>query len=416
MHELYIKLVTILSAFFLGSSAIITTTTLPTALPTIVITEGKAKVATSSLSEALKENTSPRTAYFAGGCFWCTEADFEKLSGVLSVTSGYSGGRTINPTYEEVSTGKTGHIEAIEVLYDPSKISYELLVKYLFAHNDMTDVGGSFVDRGESYRNAIFYQNKDELAIVQSIIKDLKNSGIYDKEIVTIITPFKTFYKAEEYHQDYYKNNQLKYGYYRGASGRDDYIKKHCEIRKLKNISCETVEDIKNEFKKTTNLNNKITTTNHKPMYNWKSFTQKSKDELKRQLTPLQYEVTQEEGTEPSYQNEYWDNHKEGIYVDIVSGEPLFSSIDKYESGTGWPSFVKPIDKSLIVEREDRRIFGVRTEVRSKNANSHLGHVFPDGPKDKGGMRYCMNSASMKFIPKEDMEKEGYGEYLSLFK
>mgnify|MGYP003553743132 FL=1 len=250
---------------------------------------------------------------------------------------------------------------------------------------------------------------------MQSIIKDLKNSGIYDKEIVTIITPFKTFYKAEEYHQDYYKNNQLKYGYYRGASGRDDYIKKHCEIRKLKNISCETVEDIKNEFKKTTNLNNKITTTNHKPMYNWKSFTQKSKDELKRQLTPLQYEVTQEEGTEPSYQNEYWDNHKEGIYVDIVSGEPLFSSIDKYESGTGWPSFVKPIDKSLIVEREDRRIFGVRTEVRSKNANSHLGHVFPDGPKDKGGMRYCMNSASMKFIPKEDMEKEGYGEWRALF-
>jgi peptide methionine sulfoxide reductase msrA/msrB len=202
---------------------------------------------------------------------------------------------------------------------------------------------------------------------------------------VTEIVKFKKFYEAEDYHQDYYKKSGLKYQFYRFNSGRDQY---------LTGVWGKEKETIKGKGKKTYQKPDDAT--------------------LKKRLTPLQYEVTQKDGTEPAFQNEYWDNKREGIYVDIVSGEPLFSSLDKYDSGTGWPSFTRPLEPSNIVEREDRSLFMKRIEVRSRYGNSHLGHVFQDGPPPTG-LRYCMNSAALRFIPGEDLQKEGYGEYVRLF-
>ncbi|MCJ7482911.1 MAG: peptide-methionine (S)-S-oxide reductase MsrA [Thermodesulfovibrionales bacterium] len=325
-------------------------------------------------------------ASFAGGCFWCMELPFEKIEGVKEVISGYTGGQKPNPTYEEVSAGGTGHAEAIQVLYDPSKVHYADLLEVFWRQIDPTDSGGQFVDRGKQYRSAIFYHNEDQKHLAEKSKDEIQNSGRYNKPIITEILPASDFYRAEEYHQDYYKKNPIRYKFYRFNSGRDQYLK--------------TIWGEKREVQKMENPDNK--------------FVKPSKEELKKKLTPLQYEVTQEEGTERSFHNEYWDNKKEGIYVDVVSGEPLFSSLDKYDTGTGWPSFTKPLEPDNIVEKEDRGLFTKRTEVRSKLGDSHLGHVFPDGPAPMG-LRYCMNSAALRFIPLEDFEKEGYGQYRKLF-
>ncbi len=325
-------------------------------------------------------------ATFAGGCFWCMEPPFEKLEGVIDVVAGYTGGELENPSYYQVATGQTGHLEAVQITYDPQIISYQELVDVYWRQIDPTDAGGGFVDRGNQYTSAIFYHNSEQRQIAERSKQKLEGSGRFEETIVTEIRPYEVFYMAEEYHQDYFKKKSEEYERYKSASGWE-----------------EVLSQIWGDEDGLADKDGPEGT-----------YQKPSQEELKATLTELQYYVTQENGTEPAFNNAYWDNKDPGIYVDIVSGQPLFSSLDKFQSGTGWPSFTQPIEPDAVFKVKDASHSMMRTEVRSSVADSHLGHVFNDGPQPTG-LRYCINSAALRFIPVEDMEEEGYGKYLELF-
>ncbi len=334
------------------------------------------------LSAFAPENVSAneqKVAVFGGGCFWCMEPPFEQLEGVIDVTAGYAGGESVDPTYEQVSSGRTSHIESVRVVYNPEKITYKELLDTFWRQIDPTDDGGQFADRGSHYRTAIFYADQREKEIAEESKKEIDTAGVFDSPVVTAIVSAKKFYQAEEYHQDYYLKNVVHYSAYKIGSGRAGFIKKVWGEDSSK-----------------------------------KKYSKPDDTVLRSTLTGMQYDVTRNDATEPPFDNKYWDNKEAGIYVDIVSGEPLFSSLDKFKSGTGWPSFSRPLVSKNVVEKKDRKFFIVRTEVRSAHGDSHLGHVFDDGPEPTG-LRFCINSASLDFISADELEKKGYEEFVPLF-
>ena len=342
--------------------------------------------------ESISENEKG-IATFAGGCFWCIEATFDETEGIKEAISGYTGGTEAEATYKQVSTGKTGHQEVVQISYDPEKIDYKKLMEIFLQQIDPTDEGGQFSDRGFQYTTAIYYHDVTQKKLAEEALKELEEMEKFDKPIITPILPYSTFFPAEEYHQDFYKKSEDHYKKYKDASGRSDFISENW------------AKELALEF----------TRENEKECTSYKCFQKPSAENLKELLTPLAYEVTQENGTEQAFENEYWANKKEGIYVDIVSGEPLFSSKDKFDSDTGWPSFTQTISEDFVTLHADYDLGYERTEARSKIADSHLGHVFDDGPKGTGGKRWCINSASLKFIPKEKLTGE-YAEFLESFK
>ena len=377
------------------SAPIATTEVVEVSEPASVVEliEADAMVAVDSVPAT---NVTTDTALVAGGCFWCVEADLEKLPGVIEVVSGYAGGTSENPTYDDYN--KNGHREVAEVTFNPAVVSLEEIFIYTLKHTDPTDDDGSFNDRGDYYSAALYYENATERQLIEDLITEIDEFGPYDKPLAVDIEARPAFWPAEDFHQDYYKGtlSQLKYKYYRNASGRDDLIERFWGIETGPNLPWrETVSQSSAGF--------------------WNDFVKPSDAELRQQLTSIQYAVTQEDDTERSFNNEYWDNKEEGIYVDIVSGEPLFSSTHKFDSGTGWPSFTRPIEYSYVTEHDDFLLLRPRIEIRSAIADSHLGHVFNDAPAELGGIRYCMNSASLRFVPKADMANEGYGDFLYLF-
>ena len=317
------------------------------------------------------------TIYLAGGCFWGTEQYMKTIDGVLDTRAGYAFGKKEgwNPelpetvTYEEVCR-HSGHAETVEVVFDADVISLkEILREYAYTI-DPTSLGRQGADIGIQYRTGIYSLTEEQQQTAAAFLLELQKD--YDAPIVVENLPLLQFIPAEEYHQDYLEKNPGGYSHINFA-----------KIAKQK----QRVVDPKN-------------------------YQPKSRAELEELLTPLQFAVTQQNATEPPFENAFWNTKREGLYVDITTGEPLFSSRDKFPSACGWPAFAKPLDPNTITEYDDCSFGMIRTEVRSRVGNAHLGHVFGDGPTELGGLRYCINSAALRFIPKEEMEQEGYGEFL----
>ena len=376
----------------------------------VILGFGKAPLQSGGVPQAIAaenagDGSETGIATLAGGCFWCVESTFEKLEGVTEAVSGYAGGTTENPTYYDVGSGKTGHTEVVQIHYDPEVISYPELLNWFWREIDPTDPDGQFVDRGSMYRPAVFYHDEQQKDWLEESLSELEASGRYAKPLAVEVLPYTKFWEAEAYHQDYYQKSALRYKIYRHGSGRDQFLKKTWgDDLKAAYVpkGGSGKEQQSGQMASDGGSAKKV------------GFSKPSDAELRAMLTPLQYKVTQHEGTERPWQNEYWDHKADGIYVDITSGEPLFSSTDKYDSKTGWPSFIRPIDDNYIVEELDLKLGLPRTEVRSRYGDAHLGHVFKDGP-DPTGLRYCINPASLRFIPKEELADAGYEEYLSLF-
>lgn len=350
-----------------------------------------ALVVSSGLSTAQKTINEPylkntkmnnvKEVYFAGGCFWGTEHFMKQINGVLHTEVGYANGKTnyINPTYEQVCNENTGFAETVKVDYNPQQADLKGLIKLFFKTIDPTSLNRQGNDRGTQYRAGIYYVDNADLSVIKEVVAELAKE--YSKPVVVEMEPLRNFYPAEDYHQD--------------------YLDKH------PNGYCHISPDLFDMVKKANRENQKGGI-----FLSPKKYKKADDAVLRSKLTDEQYSVTQKNATERAFQNEYWNEKREGLYVDITTGEPLFVSTDKFDSGCGWPSFSKPIDKSLIVEKIDRSYGMDRVEVRSKTGNTHLGHVFNDGPQEKGGLRYCINSASLRFIPKDKMKEEGYGDYI----
>lgn len=336
----------------------------------------------SGIANAQNTMNTQSEIYFAGGCFWGTEHFLKQINGVTNTQVGYANGKTNikNPTYEQVCSGDTDFAETVKVDYNRQEVDLKLLVDLFFKTIDPTSLNRQGNDRGSQYRTGIYYTDKNDLPIIKEAVETLAKN--YSKPIVVEIKPLVNFYEAENYHQDYLEAHPG--GYCHISPALFDVAKKANRKKIIDVVQPE------------------------------KKFSKPDDATLRSKLTTEQYEVTQKNATERAFKNEYWNETREGIYVDITTGEPLFISTDKFDSGCGWPSFSKPIDKSLITEKSDHSYGMQRTEVRSKTGNAHLGHVFNDGPINKGGLRYCINSASLKFIPKAKMKEEGYADYLPL--
>ncbi len=330
--------------------------------------------AVQTKKEMMAKENKRRQIYLAGGCFWGTEHFLKQIGGVVNTEVGYANGKTSNPDYKAVSTGRTGFAETVKVEYDSEQIDLSKLLELFFKTIDPTSINRQGNDIGTQYRTGIYYTDKADEPIVKAAVERL--AKMYSKPVVVEHKMLGNYYVAEEYHQEYL----------------DKHPGGYCHIPQAL-------------FKMAKEAN---------PVSSRQTYKRADDAELKKKLSPIQYEVTQKNATERPFKNEYWNEFREGIYVDITTGEPLFVSTDKFESGCGWPSFSKPIDKSLVSEKTDKTHGMIRTEIRSKTGDAHLGHVFNDGPKDKGGLRYCINSAALRFIPKEEMKKGEYAKYLFL--